>query len=227
MTPLALTLIMATQPKLPPMQEVTLLLFKTGTTAQGISKEALNEMQSQHLANFDRLFSERKLPAAGPFEKEGEFRGIAIFDLPKDKVAAEFENDPFVKNGIMKIELYTWMVPQDTFTWVGDGKMKRYIFATVKPGPNRGAKLEPDVRKEEFARHIELNLGLMRSGKASLIGPLTEKNNFAEGIYIFPTEDIEAVKRLVADDPLIKSGYFAFETKALWMADGLFKKLAP
>ncbi len=227
MSPFAITLIMATQPQLPPMQELTLLIFKAGTTPQGINREALDEMQTQHLANFNRLHAERKLPAAGPFENAGDFRGIAILTLPKDKVAEEFAADPMVKNGILKIELYTWMTPKDMFTWKGDGDMKRYTFALVKPGPMRHAEVDPKQRAKDFTTHVEINLGLMRSGDASLVGPLTEKNELAEGIYIFPTDDAKAAKNLVANDPLIRSGYFAFETKTLWMAEGLFKKLSP
>ncbi|MFM9873853.1 MAG: YciI family protein [Fimbriimonadaceae bacterium] len=213
--------------KMPPMETYTLLIFKSGTRPEGITQEAVEKMQAEHLANLGRLFDEKKAPCAGPFDKGGDFRGIVILTLPKDKVAAEFDADPFVKNGLLKIELYPWMAPKDMFTWdwKEDTKMMRGTLAWVKEGPHFG-----ELKGEEFdkamARHINHNLDLMRNGDAGLIGPASEKNELGRGFYLFLTDEDEKIKAFNDQDPLLKSGHFMMESKKLWFGSGLFKKLA-
>ncbi len=213
--------------KLPPMETYTLLIFKRGTRPEGITDEAITTMQDGHLANLTRLFNEKKAPCAGPFDNGGDYRGIVILALPKDKVAAEFEADPFVKHGILKTELYSWMAPKDMFTWEWkeDAKMMRGTLAWVTEGPHYG-----ELKGEEFdaamAKHINHNLGLMRSGDAGLVGPAAEKNDLGRGFYLFLTDDEEKLKALNEQDPLLKAGHFKMEMKKLWFGSGLFKKLA-
>lgn len=220
-----LALIMSTQElKLPPMETNTLLIFKSGTRPEGITQEALEKMQSEHVANLTRLFQEKKAPAAGPFISGGDFRGIVILRLPKEKVAAEFENDPYVKNGIMKVELYSWMNPKDMFTWEYKGEMERVTFGWVKKGPNYKEDESPEAQSA-FLKHVNLNLDMMRTGSAGLVGPLTEANDWALGVYIFLTDNPEKVKEFTKDDPYLQSGRLVMETKTLAIGKGLFKKL--
>jgi uncharacterized protein YciI len=213
--------------KLPPMETVTLLIFKSGTRPEGISQEAVNEMQKEHLDNLGRLFNERKAPCAGPFADGGEFRGIVILQMPKDKVAAEFESDPFVKHGLLKIELYDWMVPKGLFTYEWNDKtgMMKGTLAWVKAGPGVET-LKGEELNKAMAVHINHNLDLMRTGEAGLVGPAGAKNDMGRGFYLFLTDDKEKIRALNEKDPLLKSGYFVMEMKSVWMGQGLFKKLA-
>ncbi|MBL8066951.1 MAG: hypothetical protein JNM28_00710 [Armatimonadetes bacterium] len=213
--------------KLPPMETVTLLIFKRGTRPQGITEEALEEMQKGHIANLGRLFNERKSPCAGPFDDGGDDRGIVILQLPKDKVAAEFESDPFVKNGLLKLELYSWMAPKGLFTyeWVeGKTKMIRGTLAWVKEGPHYG-EMKGDEFNKAMAGHINHNLDLMRNGDAGLVGPAADKNERGRGFYLFLTDSDEKIDKLNAADPLLKAGHFQMERKKVWFGEGLFKKL--
>lgn len=218
---LALTV---TQPNLPPMETVTLLIFRSGKQPQGISQEAISEMQSQHLANLGRLFTEKKAPCAGPFENGGEDRGIVILQLPKSKVAAEFESDPYVKNGILTLELHEWTVPKNLFTYEWNDKMNKGTLGWVKTGPNPDQFKDKDLSKE-FGQHIEHNLNLMRKGVAGLVGPANSENDRGRGFYLFLTDDQEKIREINQKDPLIKSGYFVMEMKTLYFGDGLFKLL--
>lgn len=220
-----LALIMSTQElKLPPMETNTLLIFKSGTRPEGITQEAIEQMQKEHLANLTRLWNEKKSPVAGPFENGGDFRGIVLLKLPKDKVAAEFEQDPFVKNGLLKIELYSWMNPKDIFSWEYNGEMEKVTFGWVKKGPNYKEDNSPEAQAD-FLKHVNLNLDMMRNGTAGVVGPLTEANDRALGVYIFLTDKPEKVKEITKDDPHLKSGRLVMETKSLWIGKGLFKKL--
>lgn len=212
--------------KLPPMQTYTLLIFKSGTRPEGITQEAIEKMQGEHLANLGRLFNEKKAPCAGPFDNGGDFRGIVILNLPKEKVAAEFEADPYVKHGILKIELYPWMAPKDLFTWdwKEDTKMMRGTLAWVNEGPNFG-ELKGDEFAKAMAGHVNHNLDLMRNGDAGLVGPAAEKNALGRGFYLFLTDEDAKIAAMNEKDPLLKSRHFKMEMKKLWFGSGLFKKL--
>jgi len=220
-----LALLMSQQElKLPPMETNTLLIFKSGTRPEGITQEAIQEMQKGHMANIVRLWNDKKTPLAGPFENGGDFRGIIILTIPKEKVAAELEQDPFVKNGLLKYELYSWMMPKGIFSWTDTGEMQKVTFGWVKKGPNY-KEHNSAANQKATVEHVNLNLDLMRNGSAGVIGPLTEENAWALGVYIFLTDSPEKVKEMTKNDPHLKSGRFVLETKSLWIGKGLFKKL--
>jgi uncharacterized protein YciI len=63
------------------------------------------KMQSGHLANFGRLFSEKKLSAAGPInEPNGRKRGIVVVSAPnKDVLQSYFASDQYVKDGYLTL----------------------------------------------------------------------------------------------------------------------------
>ena len=208
------------------METYTLLIFKSGTRPEGITQESLDKMQAGHLENLGRLFNEKKAPCAGPFDNGGEYRGIVILELPKEKVPAEFEADPFVKNGLLKIELYSWTAPKGLFTydWTEDTKMMKGTLAWVKPGPGVDS-IKGDELKKAFNAHIVHNLDLMKKGEAGFVGPAAEENELGRGFYLFLTDDEAKIKALNEKDPLLKSGYFQMEMKKVWMGEGLFKKL--
>ncbi|MBS1720945.1 MAG: hypothetical protein JST35_10905 [Armatimonadetes bacterium] len=209
--------------KLPPMEQVTLLIFMRGKSSKGMPAEQLETMQKGHIANLERLGKAHKAPCAGPFENGGDRRGLVVLTLPKDKVPQEFENDPFVKEGLLKLELHTWMVPKGLFAWptLTKFEMGMFTFAWVSKGKN--PKLpEP---KDELAKHVEHNLGLMRDGRAALIGPFLDENPWALGGYIFNETDEAKINEWQKADPRIQSGRLEFHTLKLYMAKGLFKRL--
>lgn len=212
--------------KLPPMTTYTLLIFKRGDRPLGLAQEELEKMQSDHLANLGRLFNERKSPCAGPFDNGGDYRGIVILELPKNKVAAEFEGDPFVKNGLLKLELYSWVSAKDMFTyeWNDEAGMGEATLAWVTEGPNF-EKVKGEEFQKQMSAHINHNLNLMRTGDAGLVGPAVEKNALGRGFYLFLTGDAEKIQALNKKDPLLVSGHFKMEMKKLWIGKGLFKKL--
>lgn len=210
--------------KLPPMDTVTLLLFKSGKSSKGMDPVKIEQMQKGHIANLERLGKAKKAPAAGPFENGGEYRGIVILTLPMKDVPKEFANDPYVKEGLLNIELHSWMMPKGLFAWPKPDKfeMQKYVFGWVSKGPNYDEKGSPD-----FVKHVNHTLGLMRDGRAACAGPLTDKNNWALGAYVFNSDDANKVEEWQKADPHIVSGRLELHTLDLWMAKGLFQKLKP
>ena len=82
-----------------------LIFLTTGRSAEGLEREAIEQMQAQHLSNFRRLHSMGKLQAAGPIgDPNRVIRGM-VHVRAKDPQELEelFSLDPFVKEGLLKV----------------------------------------------------------------------------------------------------------------------------
>lgn len=68
-------------------------------------REAAAAMQRGHIANFQRLFGEKKLYAAGPLKDPSEAkRGIVIVKAPTQQtLGSYFDNDQYVREGYLKL----------------------------------------------------------------------------------------------------------------------------
>jgi uncharacterized protein YciI len=68
------------------------------------------EIQKGHLAYMDSLYREGKLPMAGPFFEDGDWRGVVVYRVKTVEDARELAaGDPAVKAGRLKIEVRPWM----------------------------------------------------------------------------------------------------------------------
>jgi uncharacterized protein YciI len=73
-------------------------------------------IQDAHLANIKRLGEQGILVAAGPFTEDIDLRGIFVFKTATLEQANELTNtDPAVQAGRLKISLYPWQVPAESF----------------------------------------------------------------------------------------------------------------
>jgi uncharacterized protein YciI len=67
------------------------------------------EIQKGHMANIQRLADEGKLVLAGPFEDEGDIRGIFVFNVTSvEEAKALTETDPAIQAGRLVMELHPW-----------------------------------------------------------------------------------------------------------------------
>jgi len=72
----------------------------------------VQELQKAHLANIMRLSGTKKLVMAGPFDEDGDLRGVFVFRVDSLKEAQELAaTDPMIKIDRLRIELYPWQVP--------------------------------------------------------------------------------------------------------------------
>jgi uncharacterized protein YciI len=72
----------------------------------------VQELQKAHLANILRLAETKKLVMAGPFDEDGELRGVFVFRVETLKEAQDLAaTDPMIKIDRLKIEMYPWQVP--------------------------------------------------------------------------------------------------------------------
>ena len=72
----------------------------------------VQELQKAHLANINRLAETKKLVMAGPFEGDGELRGVFVFRVDSLKEAQDLAaTDPMIKLDRLRIELHPWQIP--------------------------------------------------------------------------------------------------------------------
>jgi uncharacterized protein YciI len=66
------------------------------------------DLVKQHLSYLMGLMQQGKLALAGPFQGEGELKGIFIYSVPMEEAMKLEAEDPLVKNGFFKIEGHPW-----------------------------------------------------------------------------------------------------------------------
>ena len=90
------------------MKQYVMALLKKGPNRDR-SEEDAQRLQRAHMDNIGRLAEEGKLILAGPFLKEGDLRGIYIFDVKTEEEAKKLtETDPAIKEGSLVMELIPW-----------------------------------------------------------------------------------------------------------------------
>lgn len=66
-------------------------------------------IQDGHMANISRLYKDGKLKVAGPFDDDySNWRGLFIFDCPKDELEGLLKTDPAIAAGRLTYEIHTW-----------------------------------------------------------------------------------------------------------------------
>jgi uncharacterized protein len=97
------------------MKKHHLVLLKRGSQAAQPSAEA-QKIQLEHLWNIRRMMDEGKMLAAGPFMKDGDLRGIFVFNTESvDEAKAWAEADPAVKAGRLIVEIHPWLVAKEVW----------------------------------------------------------------------------------------------------------------
>lgn len=66
------------------------------------------DLVKQHLSYAMGLMQQGKIALAGPFQGEGELKGIFIYSVPMEEAMKLEAEDPLVKNGFFKIEGHPW-----------------------------------------------------------------------------------------------------------------------
>jgi uncharacterized protein YciI len=103
-----------TPPKKPlAMKEYVFGLLVRGPKWTREVTEVTKKLQEGHMANINRLAQEGKLVLAGPFQGDGDRRGVFIFKVRTlAEAQALTDTDPAVAAGRLKIELHRWSVPE-------------------------------------------------------------------------------------------------------------------
>ncbi len=90
------------------MQQYFMVFLKRGPIRSQNEEEAAR-LQEQHMAHLGRMYDEGYADLIGPFEDDGDIRGIVIYNVPTQKMADSLANlDPMVKAGRLEIEIHPW-----------------------------------------------------------------------------------------------------------------------
>jgi uncharacterized protein len=91
------------------MKTYVFCILKTGSNSTA-TKEERQKYFEGHMANINKLASEKKLVVAGPFMKnDRNYRGIFIFNCKTVEEAQKLvETDPAVQAKIFEVELTLW-----------------------------------------------------------------------------------------------------------------------
>ena len=93
--------------------------------------------------------------------------------------------------------------------------LKPYYFVLLKKGPHRDqdSATAAKIQKE----HLDNINRMAASGKLNVAGPFLDQGDL-KGIFIFDSGNEEEVRRLVENDPAVKSGRLSFEIHP-WMTE--------
>ena len=75
-------------------------------------------IQEEHLAHMARLADEKKIVSAGPFDDDGDIRGIVIYSVSSLEEAKELTSqDPAVIAGRLVVEVHPWWAAVGTMLY--------------------------------------------------------------------------------------------------------------
>lgn len=99
-----------------PMVDYQFGLLMRGAKADAIPPGQLEEIQKGHMAHIGKMADGGLLVAAGPFEDGGDYRGIFVFRAASlEQARAMAEQDPAVRAGRLRLDLYPWKVAEGVF----------------------------------------------------------------------------------------------------------------
>lgn len=101
--------------------------------------------------------------------------------------------------------------------------MRNYVLVILKTGPQRMP--DGNARDEMFAGHFANITRLAEAGKLAVAGPFGDKTDW-RGMFVFAVETPEEAEKLVATDPVIRSGEMVAEYHRLYASAALMSVYA-
>lgn len=99
------------------MKKYYMVFLKNGPTRDQDEATAA-KIQTAHLAHMNRLAEEKKIVSAGPFDDDGDIRGIVIYSVSSMEEAEELTSeDPAVKAGRLVVEVHPWWAAVGTMLY--------------------------------------------------------------------------------------------------------------
>lgn len=96
------------------MKKYYMCILLRGETPD-LPPEELMAIQKGHLQHLSKMADEGKICLAGPFEGDGEMRGIAVYSTTTMEEAVRLaEEDPAVQAGRLKVQVLPWWAAKGT-----------------------------------------------------------------------------------------------------------------
>lgn len=179
--------------------------------AEKIDKETQTKLFDAHMANINRLASEGKLLAAGPFEGGG---GIFVFNTTSVEEAESWvSTDPAVQAKRWNIEIIPFTPRIGSVCPVTDIKMVNYTFVRFNAIVEKytAGNYPTIIRQHEaYLQKASSNLDVISEG---IFGP-------NEGGILIVRDSVGS--DIFADDPGVQQGLLNVDVKRLYIAKGSF-----
>jgi uncharacterized protein YciI len=93
--------------------QFTIVLLIRPDDAPQLPADEADALQDRHLSHLADLHEAGVLLAAGPLlgEPDRSLRGLSILNVAPDEARRLKEDDPAVKAGLFRLEIFPWMVP--------------------------------------------------------------------------------------------------------------------
>jgi len=91
------------------LKQYYFVMLTKGASSGKLDSVAASRIIIGHLQNIKKMQEDGKLVIVGPFGDNGNWRGIFIFDVPKQEDVEELlKNDPAIQAGMFKYEVHPW-----------------------------------------------------------------------------------------------------------------------
>ena len=91
------------------LKQYYFVMLTKGENSGKLDSVAASRIIIGHLKNIKKMQEDGKLVIVGPFGDNGNWRGIFIFDVPKQEDVEELlKNDPAIQAGMFKYEVHPW-----------------------------------------------------------------------------------------------------------------------
>jgi uncharacterized protein YciI len=190
----------------------TFVFLNKKPDAENLEKSVLDKLMEGHMANINRLATEKKLLAAGPFDGGG---GIFVFNASSvDTVAKWIETDPAVRAKRWNIEILPYQPLIGGICPVGTKyEMTSYQFI----------RFWPEIKKFSVADAPQLITQHEEYWKRyNNKNPLVTFASFGEddGDILISASPVD--ENILIHDPAIIAGLIQFEKRIIWIAKGSF-----
>jgi uncharacterized protein YciI len=190
---------------------LTIVLLNKNTAAPSLSKEETDKLMEGHMANINRLASEKKLLAAGPFDGGG---GIFVLNTPSVSTATEWlGTDPGVQAHRWEIEIYPYTPRKGSVCLVHEPyEMVSYWFVRYKVDISKSTVNSAKIffSHDEYVKELGNKLPVIAEG---IFGE-------RDGSMLVIRE--EPSLSLLEADPGVQQGLLELDVKKLWIAKGAF-----
>jgi uncharacterized protein YciI len=209
------------------MMTYQMVFLKKGPNAPPATPEAQKKMQDDHLAALADLNRKRVNLLYGPVLEDVELRGIAILDVPTAAAATQaFADDPFVKAGVMTVEVRPWYGPKNWFHLPGSydvttpAALDPLILGFLVRGPNTSQ--DKAAAAEIQKGHLAYMDALHKKGTLLVAGPFGDTLP-ARGLVIYRVKTVAEAQALAAEDPAVKAGRLVLEAHPWMTFKGILK----
>ncbi len=211
------------------IDQVQFVFLNTGQEhdkVKGLPKEEVSRMQAAHVGNFGTLYDQGRLFAAGPLGDNGRIRGIVILAPQTEAKAGEcFVADPFVKNGILGVEMHPWRVDLMKFSAPKTPfQIAQHTLVIIRRGTNWG-KAKANLTENAMFDLFPSLKAKARSGELAISGAFLDSGDKL-GALIFHSTNRTEIQAELEKEPAVATGRVVVELHPQYLGAGTFRDSA-